>query len=691
MKGFIVWACMSILTLFSIKGWAQQDSALHIIHQVEGDKVFLRWAPGSPGSWLQMNENGVEIAAIQINPSSDTGGWPDFELIEARHLPWTADRFRAESVVDTVDEYTSVLGQLLHSAYGSVRMGQDVPAALTQSDELMTRYSMAMLAADLSREAAISAGMRVEYPIDTAVRVLFRLILLGDGENTVNDTSYVLVDPKISADEPPVPLLDLASEGDHTITLSWDRIYHQSHFSAFYLERSGDGGVHFQKITSRPYLSSPAEENEEIDYIYIDSVQENYHRFVYRLIGITPFAQLSAPSPGVTAMARDLSPPPRPLLTPLTFTDEGPLLVWSLNPVPTDFGGFQIEKSSAPDRGYLIVDTIYSSSRNQYIDRTYDPVFRHYRITAFDTSGNQASSLSQYVFTVDSIPPSAPAWSSGTIDSNGITTLHWHPGSEEDLKGYKLYYAYQPDHVFTVITDVPYFDTIIRFPMDLKNLSEDVYFKLVALDQSYNHSQFSEILHVKKPDRIPPDAPIFKDYDVGENEITLHWALSHSKDVSRHLLYRRDEASKEFAVVLEFSNMEFTSLVDNNLKAGTAYEYVIRAVDDDGNYSQDPDTLVLKTLSGRKLIQLVPWQVEQTDLGISISWSKAPSEHYLYRVYRQVGDFTLRRIGTTTSAHFLDNPDLLEAGNYTYRYLVIDEDGRLSEFSQPIQITVVKE
>ncbi|GLR20037.1 hypothetical protein GCM10007940_46530 [Portibacter lacus] len=65
--------------------------------------------------------------------------------------------------------------------------------------------------------------------------------------------------------------------------------------------------------------------------------------------------------------------------------------------------------------------------------------------------------------------------------------------------------------------------------ISLKTLIKNIYYCVIAIDYSYNQSEASEILEVKRPDIIPPEASIFTDYNVSEEGISFKWLKKHKQ------------------------------------------------------------------------------------------------------------------------------------------------------------------
>ena len=85
-------------------------------------------------------------------------------------------------------------------------------------------------------------------------------------------------------------------------------------------------------------------------------------------------------------------------------------------------------------------------------------------------------------------PPAAPVGLKGRIEKTGLVYLSWDANKEDDVKGYKVYFANAADHVFTQITTEP--DSLNNFvdSITLKTLTKDIWYKIAAVDYNNNHS-----------------------------------------------------------------------------------------------------------------------------------------------------------------------------------------------------------
>jgi len=105
-----------------------------------------------------------------------------------------------------------------------------------------------------------------------------------------------------------------------------------------------------------------------------------------------------------------------------------------------------------------------------------------------DTAQNYSCTDPAYTIIDDKVAPVAPQSLAGSIDTNGVVTLTWDLGQEADLLGYYVQVSNGRERVFTPVTDQPlhadyWHDTI---PLDV--LTEEIYYRIVAVDLYHMHS-----------------------------------------------------------------------------------------------------------------------------------------------------------------------------------------------------------
>jgi fibronectin type 3 domain-containing protein len=286
---------------------------------------------------------------------------------------------------------------------------------------------------------------------------------------------------------------------------------------------------------------------------------------------------------------------------------------------------------------------------------------------------------------IDSIPPAPPQGLSGSIDSTGLVQLSWNLGKEENLKGYNIYYSNSKDHVFTTLNNHPIQDTIYTDSIQIKTLTEEIYYFIKALDVNYSLSSSSDTIELKRPDLIAPTSPVITDYFVSKEGITIKWQNSTSHDAVKTLLYRKRE-SQDYVKVANFNIMnEATTYQDTLVSANQLYVYALKTQDDDSLYSEF--SLPVKIKMGfkddaEKIENLMVIKREEED-HLTLSWTNSAENVDYYIIYRAVDGRNFKTYSTVKSEYNTFKDHFLKLGSkYEYTVVIQFKDGRTSGFGK---------
>ncbi len=550
-----------------------------------GKKIMLRWAPDSPGAWHLSNAKGYMIERLAYKDDADflsTG----YELLTADTLkPWPLNDWEPIANDASNDKYAAIAAQAIHGKRNLADPSNQNANFLEKANELNNLYAFAMLAAEYSRNAALASALRFEdEDIDPTMNYVYRIYSNAASTYYQIDTAYAMVKgDKIDID--PVPVINEAVEGEKVIVLKWDRSLLE-HYSGWYIEKSYDKGSTFKRLNKDPYIHSVGK-NKSVDYImYKDSIDALYQEYQYRIIGINTFAELSEPSKPFTAMGRDRTPPSTPRNINAEQVTQGSLkITWEVAEVAADLKGFYITRTAnVGSKEELITPELLSKDTRSFVDNSYVQMTDNwYQVYALDTAGNAIVGYPEYGSVRDDFPPATPSNFKGKIDTTGVVTLKWDLGKEKDLFGYHVYFSNHKDHVYARLTEKPIRDTVFVDTLRLDVLTEEIYYTVRAVDMRRNPSEESKVLKLKKPDVVPPVAPVFNDYHVLKEGIKLSWAPSTSHDIKNHYLYRKEMKMEKWDLIYrtdEIKNQD--SYIDNSTQVGKTYKYKLVAEDDDG-------------------------------------------------------------------------------------------------------------
>jgi fibronectin type 3 domain-containing protein len=663
-------------------------ASIQLSAKVYSDSIVLRWAPDAPGAWTTANQFGYAIERTEV-PATGTFDPAAYKRLNSSPVkPWPLDKWASIAGEKAENSMAAVAAQAL---YGK-SFSSTGTSLVQMADEYSNRWSFALLAADMNQPTATALGLRfADKNIKNGNVYIYRVLCLADTSLFNIETGYTVAN---TADviQIPVPLISKATEMENAIKLEWDRTFHEKAFSAYWIERSGDLGKTYNRLTKVPFLNPQNDMREKSSvFLYTDSLKENYKPFIYRIIGITSFGEVSKPSQAVTAMGRDKTPPAAPEKVKAESTGGSVIkLSWEKKSEEKDLKGFIIGRSSSSSDGFqpLFENPLPPSARSWTDPNADVTTTNYYVVAAVDTAGNGNVSMISYGMIVDSIPPAPPVNLKGSIDSLGIVRISWNFGREPDLAGYMVYFSNDSAHIFSSTTPQPLRDTTYTDTITLKTLSKRIYFKIKSVDVTYNYSPFSALLELRKPDKLPPTSPVISSYKVMEDGIRIDWISSQSEDVTEHILFRRIN-KENWTEYRKFPKAEVSTLTDKDVKPGSDYSYKLISVDESGNKSKPSVEMTLKftgSLTAQSVSNIFV-SITSNKNGILVNWNYPVEGNYRFVVYRAVNGGNFLTVETTEQRNTSFTDKNVKTGfSYEYQVRAFFKDGKKSALGKVAQI-----
>lgn len=631
----------------------EEQSGLYIKGKATDKGIELRWAPTDAVTWETTRKTGYYLLRIEHKESGVLDStWLFSEPFKPKSL---------EELKETVDQQNKYIALAAQAMYGEDFYLSDreprgeLEAISMAQDMFQMRFYFALQAADFSKEAADVLTLRW----------LDKNVTKG-GEYTyiiLNDT--VSKQPEIRGGIThvvnKVPTNEIAPQGltaipkDHRIELQWMRAQ-VGDFTVFYVERSDDGGKTYQRLHEDPFFTSFNEEDFDddderiqgiadilsISHVYIDSIPENGKDYYYRISGIDAFADVSPPSEPVKVRGIDLTPPPPVQIEKIENVFENHMLIEWENPkeMEPDMGGFRVKRGhDVQGPFYFLNKDILPKKTTRFLDTTAHGMHpNYYMLVTEDVNGNYSYSVPRMGIMIDTVPPEAPVGLVGIIDTTGLVYLKWPHNKEADLKGYKVYKSYNlkgafPQVTSYTVTENGYIDTI-----DVHSLDRRIYYKIVAVDKSGNHSVYSEAFALNKPILNAPTTPVIKNLYTNNFKIYLEVIGSRSEGVKEHRIYRRtdNQSWDSIATVpLDKNNLNF-QFVDSKVKSRVPYTYAVEAIDLTGLKSEKSKPYSLKIYEQKPLIDVKDFKAEynKKDNSVKLTWDYPKNNNIYFMIYK---------------------------------------------------------
>jgi uncharacterized protein len=659
------------------------QSGIRVIAKAYGDSVVLRWAPTRPWAWNKLNYLGYKIERIDISEKDNA----KTELLTPVPLkPYTLEKFK--TVFKPDNSHAAIAAQCLYGKNFETNIRKGQAAIADKAAVSDARYAYTLMVADYDANVGVAVALRfADKSVSKGRKYMYRITPAAIATQGVIDTGTVLIiNNKLETTAKPE-----ITEGisfDHLGELHWDRNGAET-WSGYYIERSEDGKT-FNPLNMLPYISSPPdsalikEDSSkaklfallQTQHIYIDSLPQNYKNYYYRIKGISAFAEISGYSNTVLISGKDLTPPVAVnMMNPKFISDQKMKVLWKKDKIEPDCKGYYITRANNINGPYETLNQqLLPATASEYTDNNaYVHGGSFYIVVAVDTANNISSSTPGMGLVPDNTPPAIPTGLKGRIDKNGLVFLSWDANKEEDVKGYKVYYANAADHVFIQLTTVP--DTLTNFvdSITLKTLTKDIWYKIVAVDYNNNHSEFSPAAKLRKPDIVAPAPPIATNVSVSAKSVEMDWVQSSSDDAVLYTIYRQEESGSKIITGKYKHNPSVNSFhfTDTAAKPNTKYTYTAETTDEDSLRSRGsvPVIAAIHAILERPAITGLKAVYDTKMKMVNLNWQYTYKEDYFFIIYKAEGHEPLRQLQSLTKEAKQFN-DLNTVAGKSYRYAI---------------------
>ncbi|RJQ30622.1 MAG: prepilin-type N-terminal cleavage/methylation domain-containing protein [Peptococcaceae bacterium] len=258
-------------------------------------------------------------------------------------------------------------------------------------------------------------------------------------------------------------------------------------------------------------------------------------------------------------------------------------LTWAANSEP-DLAGYAIYRSTDP----YVVDYPLLKSVGKDVTAWDDTGLTngqgyYYKITAFDTTGNES---------VPSDPVHSQPWipqGLAAAPGNGQVELTWSNNNQEGYVlsggGYNIYRSLSADSGYEVVASLG-----VEYSYTNTGLTNGAtyYYKITARASDGRESDFSGAVSATPVNPDPPPAkPTGLAATPGDGQVFLAWNANTEDDLAGYRIYRSLSLEGEYIYLTEVGKV--TAYTDTGLTNGTTYYYKITAFDAGENESEQSD------------------------------------------------------------------------------------------------------
>ncbi len=602
------------------------NATLKGVYNIKPNKISLRWNVSNYNKMEYLATNGVVIDRLILDANKkETKTW---ERITGAPIKVLSKEILLAGMKNK-DTGMAVIYKCIYDKtnYPKVNFVED---AQNQDMDAQNRFFILALFASKSPKTAEDAGLGYEdvINVDSTKSYVYRISMAGDDKSIA--AAFVYVYGKTLNEKKNFE--GVRAEGkDRVITLSW-KASSVDDYNGFWIERSKNND-NYERLNKTLYV--PSFDTARNTQFYTDSVI-NYTSYTYRVAALNSFGELTYSNITDKTMAKDLTAPEAPFMK-AELKKEMITIKWN-KPFNKDLAGYYIlygKKDNGTDS--LLTKEMIKPSTTEYSFKKPDNFkSAYYRVMAFDTAKNYSFSNSSYVFVVDNTPPIAPLGLQGKINEKGLATISWQVDTTDAIMGYKVFFANQENHEFTAISNIvdvnQFVDTV-----QLKTLTKYVFYKIVAVDQNYNHSGFSQVLKLKRPLKTPPVEPVILDYKITNAQIQFNWTDIANEDLLHYKVMRRAAGEKNWNLLTTTKNITY---IDSTAGENKEWEYSIIAVDNTKLESTPSFALGVKNGSKPKIENVKPFKsvINKEKNEVVLQWTKSNYAVNRTIIYKKVKD-----------------------------------------------------
>ena len=461
-----------------------------------------------------------------------------------------------------------------------------------------------------------------------------------------------------------------AKQSSKGIELSWDVSKEINYYNIY---RKKDNEEKFKKINPDLMFISK-EYAQKTRILYTDKDIKAGESATYYIRRIDMFAKEGTPSnhfKGEMKIVKKVKPNVvKNLFT--TSTDSKIKIRWSKG---YNVLGYNIYRSTIYQGNFVKINKkpikkeVYFD-KNFKVDKNY-----YYYVTAINMHGESNPSVTMLAYARDTTKPLTPTNLTAKI-SAGLVSLKWDKVKDENLAGYRVYVSMDEDAAQWSLINKEILKnnsyehnrskTLSRFPY---------YYRVSAVDKTFNESFPSKIIKTKLPDVTAPNQPFIKKFRAYTSKITFEWNKIIVYDMDGYNVYRK---TGKKLTKLNKTLLKNSMFIDTKPLQG-ANEYVVTAVDTSGNESLKKYTKVIY-LKDIKPVKIENFKLFKSNGGIKATFTCKDSDYAGFKLFRSSGEIVeYFNVSNFVKTKSYTDKSISKKTTYFYMIKAYDKAGNIAE------------
>lgn len=346
-----------------------------------------------------------------------------------------------------------------------------------------------------------------------------------------------------------------------------------------------------KKMNSTPSIAAIESEEADgtiiyADYFFSSKAHEIGKTYAYQAERMGFFGEVGQLSEPIEIRIIDHSPPPIP--ADVEVTKKGLRQAWMIwSDVDTaNIAGYNVLVGRHPDGPYLQSNQSLLPAQTGSYTHTIDDFGSHFfKLEIISKFEIKAESAAKPLDLLDEEPPAVPTNIAITPDT-GFVKITWDAVAASDLKGYYVFRSIRPDD------SIPFERVTVNalegteFKDQLKKKAKNIfYYKICAVDTSFNMSELTTPVSVQLPDVTPPPTPTLIKAKATVATVTLEWLPVLADDLAECEVFRREKTDGAAWAAITTIPKDSVQWIDRNVTPNTDYQYQVRAKDETGSIS----------------------------------------------------------------------------------------------------------
>lgn len=494
--------------------------------------------------------------------------------------------------------------------------------------------------------AAPSAGtLRYDVTgLENDVSYAFAVRAVDLAGNASEPSAAVDVTP-IDLTPPPVPTELTAVIGDGEVTLSWEASAAVD-LAGYRVYRNG---------------ADPLDIAPGVTTLLVDGLT-NGAAYEFTVTAYDARGNESAPSDGLSATPRDLTPPATPTGLTARAGDGEVTLGWDAVR-DIDIAWYIVYRDGEA------VSEVRVETREVVVSGLTNDTAYAFRVAAVDAVGNVSPvSAAVEATPVDLTPPAVPTGLTADAGHERVT-LTWSASPDSDLTAYRVYQD-------GVAIDEVAAGTESVVVGDLEN-GRSYRFTVSAVDRRDNESEASAAIAATPVDLLAPGVPSGLTAVAGDGAAVLAWDAVTDPDLARYVVYLDGQRALDVAPGT-------TSVALTGLTNGVEHRVAVAAVDAAGNESARSADVVVVPQDRTPPATPSGLSAEAGDRAVTLSWAPGGEPDLAGYKVSQDGVVVAEVEAATVTVAGLDNGTA-----YAFAISAADEAGNVSPASAPVTATPV--